>query len=405
MIAEVSRAASKTLWRYPKRTIVMLSAVAIGVATFSGIYTVSDNTKQETIKRIRNMLGTTDTLLVRPGASSRGMVSLANIQPTLKPADAEDIAAEVPGVAEVGQLLNAFAIEAKYRDKDTVTGVFGVTPNWLRVRHESVAKGGFIDAADESSRNRVAVIGSDVAQELFGTEDPIGKTIRLEEVPFEVKGILSRLGSGPTGFSLDNVVDIPLSTASRRLLNRDVLTMAVVRLSDPSEGRQVAARITSLLRIRHHLSDMAPSDFNLTDPKAVMDQLTRVTSTLGRVLNALAIIALLIGGTVVATLMQLAVGQRRREIGLRRAVGAAKREILLQFAIEAIFTSLAGGSIGIIIGVGATNLVAVWQKLPIMFSATVIGEAFAISVAIGIGFGIFPAISAARVDPIAALRS
>jgi putative ABC transport system permease protein len=352
------------------------------------------------------MLGTFDTLIIRPGGGkTRGMVSLATVEPVLKFPDAAAIATEIPEIKQVAQLQNAFDLDVGYRDRQAAPGVFGVSSNWLDLRGDQVEHGTFFGKEEERSLARIAVIGTDVQSTLFPGEDPLGKTIRIGGVPFEVRGVLASRGAGPAGGSLDNLVLIPVTTASRRLFNRDFLTMMIGQLKNPGEADVAAGKITALLRQRHHLAQTALDDFTITNPRAVMAQLSGVASTLSRILTGVAILAMLIGGVVIMSLMMIGVSERRKEIGLRRSVGASRGDILVQFLLEALMISALGGILGVGLGLAGINVVAAYQKLPPIFARDALSFSLLLAIGVGLVFGIYPAWRASRVDPVAALRA
>jgi putative ABC transport system permease protein len=396
----------RSMSRYRLRAFFMMAGVMIGICSLTILDSVGQSTKRETMQRFKNMLGTFDTVMIRPGAGrTRGMVSLTNAPPTLKFEDAQAIAEEVPEVKRVAQLQNAFDIDVKYRDQTDSPAIFGVSANWLDLRGDEVARGTFITDEDVQSLARVAILGSDVVPVLFTGEDPIGKTIRIGEVQFQVKGILASRGAGPGGASLDRLILIPVSTASKRLFNRDFLTMVIAQLRDANQNDAAVRKITALLRERHHIAPSVLDDFTVTNPGATMAQVTQMGSTLSETLEGTAILATLIGGAVIMSLMLIAVSERRKEIGVRRSVGASRRDILLQFIVEALLISLLGGLIGVSLGLAGTNLIAKIQKLPPIFAWNALAWAIAVSVGLGLVFGIYPAWKAAQVDPVTALRS
>ncbi|HKV40672.1 MAG TPA: ABC transporter permease [Blastocatellia bacterium] len=400
------KVAFRTTRRYRLRAFLMMLGVAIGISSLTALYSVGENAKQETTKRFKNMLGTFDTIMVRPGSGrTRGMPSLTNVDPTLKFEDARALETEIPEIDQLARLQSAFDIDVKYRDHSTATAVFGSSANWLMLRGDELAEGTFITEDDDRTLGRIAVIGTDVQTALFPDEDPVGKTIRIGEVPFQVKGVLKSRGAGPGGASLDNIVMIPVATASKRLFNRDFLTMLIARLKDPAEADTAINKITTLLRDRHHLAPTAESDFTLTSPKAVMAQVTQVGTTLSKTLTGVAAIATLIGGVVIMSLMLIAVNERRKEIGVRRSFGASRKDIMLQFMLEAVVVSCLGGLMGMAIGLSGTNAVALLQRMPPILTWNAIWLAVAISTIIGFLFGIYPAWKAARVEPVVALRS
>ena len=400
------RLATRSVSRRRLRAFFMMLGVTVGVSSLTILYSVGENTKQETMRRFKRMVGTFDTVIVRPGAGrTRGMPTLTNVEPTLKFEDAQAIASEIPEIKQVAQAQTAFDIDVKYRDRTASPAVFGVSANWLDLRGDEVAEGSFMTRDDLQSLARVAVIGVDVKSALFLDESPLGKTIRIGEVPFQIKGVLTSRGAGPAGGSLDNLILIPVTTASRRLFNRDFLTMLIAQLNDPERSDAAIRKITTLLRERHHLAASALDDFTITSPQAALTRVTQVGSTLSKTLTGVAFIAMLIGGIVIMSLMLIAVSERRKEIGVRRSVGASRQDILLQFVLEAGAISTLGGLIGVAIGLGGTRVVTQLQKLPSAVAWDALVLSVLLSFALGLIFGLYPAWKAANVDPIAALRS
>jgi len=384
----------------------MMLGVAIGISSLTALYSVGENTRQETSRRFKNMLGTFDTVMVRPGSGrTRGMPSLTNVEPTLKFDDALAIETGVPEIKRVARLQSAFDIDVKYKDRATATAVFGASPNWLDLRGDEVAEGEFLSDEDERMLARVAVIGTDIRSVLFADENPGGKTLRIADVPFQVKGVLKPRGAGPTGASLDNVIMIPVATASRRLFNRDFLTMVVAQLNDPLQSETAIFNVRALLRQRHHLAPSALDDFTITSPQAITAQVTRVGTTLARTLMGVAGIAVLVGGIVIMSLMLIAVSERRKEIGVRRSFGASRNDILLQFMLESVVISVVGGFLGLVVAVAGTNLAAAFQNMAPVFAWNALGLAALLSIGTGVLFGFYPAWKAARLDPVFALRS
>jgi putative ABC transport system permease protein len=388
------------------RTFFMMAGVMIGICSLTILDSVGENTKRETMKRFKNMIGTFDTVIIRPGAGkTRGMVSLTNVPPTLKFEDAAAIAAELPEIKQVAMLQNAFDIDVKYKDKNASPAIFGVSSNWLDLRGDEVAHGNFISEKDMQSLARVAILGADLLPVFFPEGEAIDKTIRIGDVPFQVKGVLASRGAGPGGGSLDNLILIPVTTASKRLFNRDFLTMLIAQLREPEKSDAAVAKITALLRQRHHIATAALDDFTLTSPQAVMAQVTQMGSTLSTILKGIATIAMFIGGVVIMSLMLISVSERRKEIGLRRSVGASRQDILLQFILEASLVSNIGGLLGILLGLGGTNLVARMQHLPPILALQALEWTAGLSVGLGLIFGIYPAWRATQVDPVKALRT
>lgn len=404
--ARVVGSAWRSLARSKLRSFLMMLGVIVGIAALTALASVGEATRQETMRQFKRMLGTFDTLTIRPGAgSTRGMPSLGSVEPSLKFEDGPAIAAGVPGVKRVALVQQAFDVDVTYRDNASVPLVLGVSPNWADVRGESVVAGAHLSEEDDRSLARVTVIGADVARDLFHGEDPLGKVIRIADVPFQVKGVMASRGAGPGGSSLDNMLVIPVTTAAKRLFNRDYLTTLVVQLDDASASDRVAGDVRALLRERHRIIPPAQDDFTVGSPRATLEQISKVGSTLSKVVTGVAVIATLIGGAVIMSLMLIGVSERRREIGVRRAVGATRGDVMRQFLVEAILISALGGAIGVLFGAGGATVGALLQKLPPAYMWSMIGGSVALSVAVGVVFGLYPAWKAANVDPIEALRS
>lgn len=398
--------ALRSMRRYWLRTTLMMLAIVVGIASLAILSSIGEATRRETMQRFKNMLGTFDTIIVRPGGGrSRGMPTLVNVPPTLRFEDADAIAKELPEIKAVAEMQTAFDVDIKYRDRAASPVVIGVTPNWLQLRSEEMQDGAFFTESQNTSLARVAVIGTDVRAALFPDEEPLGKTLRIADVPFQVIGILKSRGAGPAGGSLDNLVLIPVNTASRRLFNRDFLTMVIAQIKDPERATEATERVTALLRERHHIRPPALDDFTITNPAATMAQVTRAGNTLTKILTGVAVMALLIGGVVIMSLMSIAVSERWKEIGVRRSVGATRRDIVLQFLLEATLVASVGGIAGAAIGWGGMQLVARMQRLPQFLVWRPFAGAILVSVTVGLVFGIYPAWKASRLDPIQALRS
>lgn len=396
----------RSLRRYRLRTGLMMLGVVIGIASLAVLSSLGEATRRETMQHFKNMLGTFDAIIVRPGGGrTRGMPTLVNVPPTLRFDDAAAIGSEASEIKAVAVVQNAFDIDVKYRDRAASPAIFGVSPNWLELRGEDVADGSFFTADENASLARVAVLGPDVRNQMFPGEDPLGKTIRIADVPFEVTGLLKSRGAGPAGASLDNVILIPINTAARRLFNRDYLTMLIAQVRDPDRSNQATAQVAALLRQRHRIQPTALDDFTITNPAATVAQVTRAGTTLTKILTGVSAMALLIGGVVIMSLMSIAVSERRKEIGVRRSVGARQPDVIQQFLLEAVFVSLAGGITGVTLGWGGIELVTRLENLPPILVWKPFAAAIVVSLLVGLTFGIYPAWKASKVDPIQALRS
>lgn len=229
--------------------------------------------------------------------------------------------------------------------------------------------------------------------------------MRIADVPFQVQGVLRSRGAGPAGSSLDDLILIPVETASKRLFNRNYLTMMIVQIQDPDRSDATVQAITALLRSRHHLAETALDDFTITNPRAVATQVTRMNSTLTTTLKGVALFTIFLGGVVIMCLMLIGVSERRKEIGVCRGVGASRLDVLWQFAIEAVLIGLGGGAFGALIGLVAIETGARWAGATLLSDWRVFVYALGLSACVGLAFGLYPAWRAASVDPISALRA
>jgi putative ABC transport system permease protein len=405
-LVELNGFAFRALRRSPMRTYLMMAGLVVGIGVLTAANFVGESTRQETAKQMKNMLRSFDTVMIRPGASrTRGMVSLTNVPPTLKFEDATAIATELPEISRVALLQNAFDIDVKSGDRTDATAVFGVSTSWLSIQGDEAVNGRLVTDEDIAGRARVAVLGADVAKELFADESPVDRPIQLAGVPFVVIGTLATRGAGPGGASLDDIILIPITTAATRLFNRDYLTMLIAQLRDPEHADAAVVRITELLRQRHHLAPQALDDFTLSSPKAVATRVTEATSTLVRLVWGSGLLVTAIGAVMVIGIMLTGVSERRSEIGLRRAIGATRADILAQFLLEALWASVGGAVLGIFAGATVALALTRLQHIPIVVSGTFVGLAVAVAIGVGILAGLYPAWKAARVDPVAALRA
>jgi putative ABC transport system permease protein len=398
--------ATRSMRRYPLRTILMVLGIVVGIASLTVLSSIGEATKRETMQRFKNMIGTFDTIIVRPGGGrSRGMPTLVNVPPTLRFEDANAIAKDLREIKAIAEMQTAFDVDTKYLDRAASPAVIGTSPNWLELRSDEVQDGVFFTEEQNAALARVAVIGTDVRTALFPDEDPLGKTFRIGDVPFQVIGLLKSRGAGPAGGSLDNLVLIPVNTASRRLFNRDFLTMVIAQVKDPERSSEATEKVSELLRERHHIRPPALDDFTITNPAVTMAQVTRASSALTKILTGIAAMALLIGGVVIMSLMSIAVSERWKEIGVRRSVGATRCDIVSQFMLEATLVALLGGITGAVMGWGGIQFATRMQKLPQILVWRPFAAAILLSMIVGVVFGIYPAWKASRLDPIQALRS
>ena len=261
--------------------------------------------------------------------------------------------------------------------------------------------------SDVRSSTRVALIGKTVAENLFGTDDPVGKTMRIQQNPFIVIGVLGGKGQNLDGRDQDDTVIIPLTTAQRKVFGTPFLgsvRMIMVQAESAEAMPKVEADMTALLRQRHRLREGQPEDFFMRNLSAAAETQAETTRTMSILLGAIASISLLVGGIGIMNIMLVSVTERTREIGIRMAIGARERDILMQFLLEAVMISLAGCLLGLLLGIGSALLVNAVTSMVIVISGSSVLVAFGVAAAVGIFFGFYPAQKAARLDPIEALR-
>ena len=257
--------------------------------------------------------------------------------------------------------------------------------------------------AHEASAARVAVLGATVAKELFGQDDPVGDSIRVGDQSFKVVGVLARRGASPMGMDMDNRVVVPLSTATRRLFNVSWYSLVRVRATSMGEGDGVAARVTALLRERHRIGAGDADDFAVRSPTAIRTMAAAMTRKLTTMLGLVSIIALVAGAIVLANILLAAVSERRAEIGLHRALGATRRQVVQQFLVEGVIVTLAGGAVGVLVGALVATIMG-RMKMPVAVTWEPFALAVVASVVVGLAAAAVPARRAAAIDPAAALR-
>ncbi|AFZ21166.1 ABC transporter permease [Allocoleopsis franciscana] len=344
-------------------------------------------------------------LFIVPGSQQTRSTTL-NLPKTLVLADAKAIATQVPSIKEVAPQINSRLL-VTYRNRNTNTAITGTTPEFLVVRNFDVARGRFITNLDLERNNQVVALGADVAEKLFGNSDPIGQTIRIKNASFQVIGVMEPKGAF-LGDNQDDTAFIPLTTMANRLVGRTSpygLELTFISATAKSQDSIGAAQfqIENLLRLRHKITD--EDDFTVRTQKDVLKIVGTITGGLTVLLAAIAAISLLVGGIGVMNIMLVSVTERTQEIGLRKALGAQERDILIQFLIEAVILSAAGGIIGTALGISVIQIVAMVSPLKAGISPVAILVSVSISGGIGLFFGVVPARRAAKLDPIVALRS
>ena len=342
-------------------------------------------------------------LVVMPGAPrTPGVRPSQGSMKSLKISDYEAIA-KLEGVKAASPMTNGSYVVI-YQNKNWTTSVAGVNANFQDVNNWTMTSGRFFSDKNVQNRERVAVVGQTVVKNLFADEDPVGKEIRVKNIPFRVIGVLKSKGNGTMGNDQDDTVLIPYTTSMERVEGIDYLRMVYVVAKDDEGIDRLQADIENLLRVRHNIKDTNLDDFNIQNMKSIMETVAQTTGTFTLFLGAVAAISLVVGGIGIMNIMLVSVTERTREIGVRKALGATYSVIVTQFLIEAIVISLMGGFIGIAFGIGASKVIGMVSGMSTVVSVPTIIMSFAFSMAIGLIFGIYPARKAAKLNPIDALH-
>jgi len=404
---ESFRIALRNLGANKLRSGLTMLGVIIGVGAVIALVSIGRGAQEAITNQIQSV--GTNLLYVRPGASNQnGVRGQEGSAATLTLEDASALT-DIPGVVGVAPEVDSFA-QLVAGGNNTNARLVGTTPDFQNVRDFYPSSGEFINTANVSARSSVACLGSTVAAELFPDSDPIGQSIRINNVPFRVQCVME--SKGGTGFlSQDTQVIIPLTTAQTRLANAgrfrgsSNINVINIKIADLSQSDAITQQIGEILRERHHVLE---DDFTITSQQDVLSAATAVTDTLTLFLGGVAAISLIVGGIGIMNIMLVSVTERTREIGIRKAVGAKRRDILMQFLTEATVLSVLGGAIGILLGWAISLAMGSFrfgntQVTPVVdLSAVALAVVF--SIAVGLFFGIYPAVRAGSLSPIEALR-
>ncbi|AHF07988.1 ABC transporter permease [Desulfitobacterium metallireducens] len=400
---ELLRVSLRALRANKLRSMLTMLGIIIGVAAVIAMVGIGNGATASITSQIQG-LGS-NLLIVSPGQSSSGGVKgAAGSSNTLVMTDIAKIEAAGSAVKGVAPFVSS-NVQAVYGSGNASTSVAGTTAAYAEVRNLQIAQGRFLTQEDVTAFTRVAVVGPTVVKNLMGDENAqiIGKTIKLKNIPFLVVGVTASQGS--SGFTNnDDVVYIPITTAQDRLIGNKYLRQIFIEASSPQMMATAQNQVTYVLRSAHKLQDSQADDFTITNQADVLQTMEGVTKTLTMLLGGIAAISLLVGGIGIMNIMLVSVTERTREIGIRKAIGAKGRDILVQFLIEAVVLSIVGGGIGILLGWGGSILVGKLMSMATSVSMTSVLLAFGFSAGIGIVFGVFPAKKAANMDPIDALR-
>lgn len=383
------------------RSLLTMLGIIIGVVAVIALVSIGNGVKQD-IEDSISSLGS-NLLVVLPGAPrTPGARSSQGSMKSLKISDYEAIA-KLEGVKAASPMTNGSYVVI-YQNKNWTTSVAGVNSNFQDVNNWTMTSGRFFSDKNVQNRERVAVVGQTVVKNLFTDEDPVGKEIRVKNIPFRVIGVLKSKGNGTMGNDQDDTVLIPYTTSMERVEGIDYLRRVYVVAKDDGGIDRLQADIENLLRVRHNIKDTNLDDFNIQNMKSIMETVAQTTGTFTLFLGAVAAISLVVGGIGIMNIMLVSVTERTREIGVRKALGATYSVIVTQFLIEAVVISLMGGFIGIAFGIGASKVIGMVSGMSTIVSVPTIIMSFAFSMAIGLIFGIYPARKAAKLNPIDALH-
>ncbi len=383
------------------RSFLTMLGIIVGVGAVIAMIAIGQGASAQITQRIGQMGA--NLLMVQPGAFQRGpMRTATGAITTLTYDDALAIASQTKNVQKVDAMFSRNA-QVVYGNKNTNTSIQGVTENYPVVRNFPLEQGLFITEEDDRYMRRVAVLGKTVVRNLFGDENPIGQYIKIQRVIFQVVGVMSTKGS--SGWrDEDDVVFIPLRTAQKRLFGVDYVSTINVMATTQQDMDKASEEITALLRERHRIRAGQEDDFNIRSQAEILSTLQETSRTFTILLASIAVVSLLVGGIGIMNIMFVSVTERTREIGIRKAIGAQKRDILGQFLIESVIVSLSGGLIGIVFGIVASKLTSQFAGWATMVTPGAVLLSFFFAFAVGFFFGFYPARKAALLNPIDALR-
>ncbi len=403
---EILRVAFRALARNKMRSFLTTLGIVIGVAAVIAMVAIGDGAKAKVQQSFAAM--GSNMLIILPGTTTAGGVHGGfGTLPTLTWDDVRAMRTEAPAVRYLSPALRTTA-QVMAEDQNWTTSVNGVAPEYFAIRDWRAARGGLFSASDIDSGTKVVVLGRTVVDKVFGPGvDPTGQTVRIKNVPFDVVGVLAAKGQSPMGQDYDDGVFVPYTSFLAKIQGglKNLVQGAIFVGSDSPAGTARAEnQLRALLRDRHRLAADADDDFsirNLTEMASGAEEGTRTLTTL---LASIAAVSLLVGGIGIMNIMLVSVTERTREIGIRMAVGARGQDILFQFLVEALALSAVGGAIGVALGLGAAMRLAATFGWPVLFRPDVIAIAVVFSGLVGVGFGLYPARKASRLDPIQALR-
>ena len=400
MIGNAFLLAIRQIWRNPMRSLLTVLGIVIGVAAVITMVTVGNGASQAIREQIESFGN--NQLMLRPGLRLGPGQSVG--APDFKMADVAAIQSQIAGVIAVApQTSRSLTIVANGRNWQT--SVVGSDNNYFTIDNREVVSGRTFEVGELQSGAAVCVIGGTIQKELFGeNSEVIGKTIRVKDFSCRVVGLLKSKGTAAMGGDQDDLVVMPIKTVQRRLLGKVKVSALLLSINPQSDRERLKAAVKSLMRERRSLSDGDDDNFQILDTAEIAAKVASTTQIMTTLLAAVAAVSLLVGGIGIMNIMLVSVTERTREIGIRLAIGALEREVLLQFLIEALMLGCLGGVLGVLIALGASQVLASVMSVPFIFNPGINALAFGVSALTGVIFGFFPARRAAKLDPIEAVR-
>jgi len=396
------RIALRALQRNKLRSMLTALGIIIGVGAVIAMVGVGNGAKAQVEAQIAS-LGQNLIIVWAGNVSSGGVRGGWGTAGTLSLDDFRSMAREIPGVVAVSPETRTSA-QIGAGSQNWYTQIVGESPEYFSIREWPLATGAIFTDQDVRGANKVAIIGKTVAAQLFGDDDPVGQIIRIRQVPFIVAGVLTSKGLSVMGTDQDDVIIAPYTSVMKRLLRQTTLRAINVQAESQELLVPVQRQIEAVLREHHHIVAGKDDDFTVRNQQEIAEMATATSKIMRLLLFAIACVSLIVGGIGIMNIMLVSVTERTREIGIRMAVGARGRDILLQFLIEAITLSSLGGILGIAIGLGTAKGLSVVAGWPTLISVPAVVIAFLFSAAVGVFFGFYPARKASQLDPIEALR-
>lgn len=387
------------------RSVLTSLGIIIGVSAVIIMLSIGEGAKQRINKEISSM-GSNLLMVMSGSTTSSGVRMGSGTQPTLTLKDAEAILKYCPSVSEVAPTVSEVS-QLVYSNQNWSTSVNGITPGYMPIRLWEIEDGRAISEDDIKNTTKVAVLGSTVTTNLFGDMDPINKTIRIGGMPFKVIGILKSKGQNGMGQDQDDTVLIPITTAQKKLFGTSfpgTVKHISVQAVDAESLSSAETEIKELLRERHNLGKNKDDDFTIRNFTQMLETAKQASNTMAILLGSIASVSLLVGGIGIMNIMLVSVTERTKEIGIRMAIGAKAMDIRVQFLVEALLLSLAGGLLGVVIGILGAKLVEIFSDMTVVISTMPILISFGFSGIVGILFGYYPAYKASLLNPIDALR-